>query len=68
MHGWQVALILSAIGVFLILMAYFYLRPRAMRGKQVLSFSRWKLILFIGALMTIIGVIFLFLPESLWWS
>ncbi len=68
MHGWQVALILIAIGVFIILMAYFYLRPRAMQGKQALSFSRWKLIFFIGAIMTIVGILFLFLPESLWWS
>jgi hypothetical protein len=68
MHGWQVALIIIIIGISQIMMAYLYLRPRAKKKPASSAYSRWRLLLTLGILITIMGLILALLPESLWWA
>jgi hypothetical protein len=68
MQSWQIAVLVIVIGITLIAMAYLYLRPRAEKRQQTSAFSSWKLLMFFGFIISIVGVALFLLPESLWWG
>jgi cytochrome c oxidase assembly factor CtaG len=68
MSGWQIAILVLIIGVSQTIIGYFYMRPRAITRQNTSAYSKWKLLLFIGLLVTIVGLVMLLLPESLWWT
>jgi hypothetical protein len=68
MHSWQLALLIIVIGIALMMMATFYMRPRAKTRPETSAYSKWKLLLFLGILITVIGGILALLPENLWWT
>ncbi len=67
MQGWQVATIEIIIGLSLIGISLFRLRPRA-KIKPQSAYRRWKLLFIMALIITVIGVIELFVPENFWWG